>query len=46
MSSTDNARIRIEGHTAEVNGQRLHYLIAGGGPLLLLLHGWPQHSHQ
>lgn len=36
----------IEGHVAEANGQRLHYLIAGSGPPLVLLHGWPQHSHQ
>lgn len=35
----------IESHTTEANGQRIHYLIAGGGPPLVLLHGWPQHSH-
>lgn len=27
---------------AEVNGVRLHYVIAGSGPTLILLHGWPQ----
>lgn len=37
---------RIEAHVIEVNGVRLHYLIAGAGPPLVLLHGWPQHSHQ
>lgn len=37
---------RIDGHTIEVNGQRLHYLLTGDGPPLVLLHGWPQHSHQ
>ncbi|MET9292271.1 alpha/beta hydrolase [Streptomyces sp. NPDC003077] len=29
---------------AEVNGIRLHYTRAGSGPLLVLLHGWPQTS--
>jgi pimeloyl-ACP methyl ester carboxylesterase len=46
MSSAGNGRIRIEARTVEANGQRLHYLVAGDGPLLPLLHGWPQHSHQ
>jgi haloacetate dehalogenase len=27
------------------NGIRMHYLCAGDGPLLVLLHGWPQTSH-
>lgn len=36
---------RIQGHSAPANGQQLHYLIAGQGPPLVLLHGWPQHSH-
>jgi len=27
---------------AEVNGFRMHYVRAGAGPLVLLLHGWPQ----
>ena len=36
----------IEHHTAELPGVRLHYLAAGSGPALLLLHGWPQSSHQ
>ncbi|MEU5022993.1 alpha/beta fold hydrolase [Streptomyces milbemycinicus] len=27
---------------AQVNGVRLHYTRAGSGPLLVLLHGWPQ----
>ncbi|MFF3501619.1 alpha/beta fold hydrolase [Streptomyces sp. NPDC003247] len=29
---------------AQVNGIRLHYTRAGSGPLLVLLHGWPQTS--
>jgi haloacetate dehalogenase len=29
----------------EVNGIRMHYRHAGDGPLVVLLHGWPQTSH-
>jgi len=31
----------IEGHTVEAKGQRLHFLVAGDGPPLVLLHDWP-----
>ncbi len=31
--------------TTRVNGVRLHYLHAGEGPPVVLLHGWPQTSH-
>jgi pimeloyl-ACP methyl ester carboxylesterase len=31
-----------ESQFAQVNGIRLHYIKMGGGPLLILLHGWPQ----
>jgi pimeloyl-ACP methyl ester carboxylesterase len=27
---------------ADINGIRMHYVRAGSGPLVLLLHGWPQ----
>ncbi|MCO5993083.1 alpha/beta fold hydrolase [Actinoallomurus rhizosphaericola] len=30
---------------ATVNGIRMHYRQAGDGPLLVLLHGWPQTGH-
>ncbi|MGV9771624.1 alpha/beta fold hydrolase [Streptosporangium sp. NPDC003464] len=30
---------------ADLDGLRMHYLIAGEGPPLVLLHGWPQTSH-
>ncbi len=29
-------------HTAFVNGQRIHYVRAGQGEAIVLLHGWPQ----
>lgn len=29
-------------HAAFVNGVKLHYVRAGEGPLVVLLHGWPQ----
>lgn len=36
--------VRPTGHFAQVNGVNLHYLKMGNGPVLLLLHGWPQTS--
>ena len=35
----------IESHFADVNGTRLHYLSAGEGEAVLLLHGFAQTSH-
>lgn len=29
-------------HTAQLNGTRLHYVTAGDGPPVMLLHGWPE----
>jgi pimeloyl-ACP methyl ester carboxylesterase len=37
--------IAIDGRFAEVNGTKLHYLIAGKGDPVLLLHGYAQTSH-
>jgi len=37
--------ISIASRFAEVNGTRLHYLIAGKGDPVLLLHGYAQNSH-
>ena len=37
--------IAIDSRFAEVNGTRLHYLIAGKGEPVLLLHGYAQTSH-
>jgi pimeloyl-ACP methyl ester carboxylesterase len=38
-------RTAIESRFAEVNGVRLHYLIAGKGDPVLLLHGYAENSH-
>ena len=32
-------------HFVTVNGVRLHYIEAGSGPLVILLHGWPETSY-
>jgi pimeloyl-ACP methyl ester carboxylesterase len=32
----------LEHHTATVNGTRLHFVRAGQGRPVMLLHGWPQ----
>jgi pimeloyl-ACP methyl ester carboxylesterase len=43
MSSL-NAQGSIESRTAEVDGLRMHYLTAGAGPAVILLHGYTQTS--
>jgi len=35
----------VSSAVADVAGLRLHYLRVGDGPLVVLLHGWPQTSH-
>jgi hypothetical protein len=40
-----HAQTRIEDRFANVNGIRLHYLIAGKGDPVILLHGYAQNSH-
>jgi pimeloyl-ACP methyl ester carboxylesterase len=37
--------MKIEHHRIQVNGVRLHYLKAGQGDPIVLLHGYPQTSH-
>jgi pimeloyl-ACP methyl ester carboxylesterase len=32
----------LEHHTAQLNGIKQHYVRAGSGPVVMLLHGWPQ----
>ena len=36
---------KIASHTAPIEGVKLHYLTAGHGPTLILLHGYTQTSH-
>ena len=38
-------KFRIESRFATVNGVRLHYLVAGKGEPMILLHGYAQNSH-
>jgi pimeloyl-ACP methyl ester carboxylesterase len=40
-----NAQNRISDRFASVNGVRLHYLVAGSGEPVILLHGYAQNSH-
>jgi pimeloyl-ACP methyl ester carboxylesterase len=42
---TTEPAIAIDSRFAEVNGTRLHYLVAGQGEPVLLLHGYAQTSH-
>jgi pimeloyl-ACP methyl ester carboxylesterase len=35
----------VEARMAVVDGLRMNYLVAGSGPVVVLLHGWPQTSH-
>ena len=37
--------IKIETHDTDVDGARLHYLEAGTGDTLLLIHGYSETSH-
>ena len=40
-----DAKVKIEGKYATVNGVKLHYLTAGKGEPVILLHGYAQNSH-
>src|SRR6185295_10549862 len=40
-----DAKVKIEGKYATVNGVKLHYLAAGQGEPVILLHGYAQNSH-
>jgi len=44
-NTTAQKRTGIEGRYASVNGIRLHYLIAGKGDPVILLHGYAENSH-
>ena len=40
-----DAKVKIEDKYATVNGVKLHYLTAGQGEPVILLHGYAQNSH-
>ncbi len=40
-----NSPKQINSHFAPINGIELHYREAGDGPLIILLHGWPETSY-
>ena len=40
-----DAKVSIEGKYATVNGLKMHYLVAGKGEPVILLHGYAQNSH-
>jgi heme-degrading monooxygenase HmoA len=42
--STDDLPAGVEAHVAEVRRQRIHYLRAGSGSALVLVHGYPESS--
>ena len=45
INSTPLARTQIKDRFANVNGVKLHYLVAGNGDPVILLHGYAQNSH-
>jgi pimeloyl-ACP methyl ester carboxylesterase len=36
----------MEHHSAQLNGIKQHYVKAGSGPAVMLLHGWPQTCYE
>jgi epoxide hydrolase 4 len=46
MTAAQDVDPRVTHHYADVNGVRLHYARAGSGPLIVLLHGFPQCWYQ
>src|ERR1700733_5349189 len=36
----------VEHHSAQLNGIKQHYVKAGSGPAVMLLHGWPQTCYE
>jgi pimeloyl-ACP methyl ester carboxylesterase len=37
--------IEIKHHTAKIKDIRMHYTVAGSGPAILLVHGWPHTAY-
>jgi pimeloyl-ACP methyl ester carboxylesterase len=36
----------FESHTVDTGSAKIHYLIGGKGPVLLLVHGWPETAYE
>ncbi len=45
VASAAQAQSGVQSRFAEVNGTNLHYLVAGKGEPIILLHGYAQNSH-
>ena len=45
IGSSPGPHVKIESRVADVNGIRMHYLVAGKGDPVILLHGYAQNSH-
>jgi alpha/beta hydrolase family protein len=45
MAPSSKAQTAPKSRFAEVNGMKLHYLVAGKGDPVILLHGYAQNSH-
>jgi pimeloyl-ACP methyl ester carboxylesterase len=45
MAAREPHTAGVESRFAEVNGTRIHYLVAGAGEPVILLHGYAQNSH-
>ena len=45
VASAAQAQSGVQSRFAEVNGTNLHYLVAGRGEPIILLHGYAQNSH-
>jgi len=45
VASAAQAQYGVQSRFAEVNGTNLHYLVAGKGEPIILLHGYAQNSH-
>lgn len=39
------SNIEIKHHTAQIKDIKMHYTIAGSGPAILLVHGWPHTAY-
>jgi pimeloyl-ACP methyl ester carboxylesterase len=45
-STAANNSVKLAHKRAKTNGVTLHYVVAGEGPVVLCMHGWPQNHHE